>query len=568
METNGKTKAVIYARVSSKEQEETGYSLEAQEKLLKDYADSKGFELVKIYKVTESASGKQIRKMFIEMIQFVTEENIKVILCEKIDRLTRNLKDAATASDWILESEGREIHFIKENFVVSRHTKAHENFVWDMKVAMARFYTNNLSEEVRKGQKEKTSQGWLPTKPPLGYKTIGEKGHKIHIIDETVAPFIREMYTLYATGNYSTPSLGKKMYELGFRSRAGGRVVKSKIHKLLVDPFYYGKFIWKDKEYQGKHEPIITKDLFDQVKAKLTRLSAPYHNKHSRELRGKVSCGYCQKMVTWERQKGHWYGACKQCKTQLGKEKKYIRQEVLEDELMLHIASIAPQNEAVLEVLKESLKEDHSKESALHEAQVNGINASLERIRQRMKTMYDDKLDGRITGEFYDEKVSTFGIERETLTESLRKLNNENTEYYKVGYAIHELALLAGSIYKCEDATVEERRFLLAYAFADISVIKGVITPKYTKPFKFLADWMPKVNKHADILEPMQKTAKTYSLSGHLQVPYSDFSIRVSESRDHSRTSKNPLVNARQRHSIPLSRTLLRRQDSNLRPID
>ena len=185
-----------------------------------------------------------------------------------------------------------------------------------------------------------------------------------------------------------------------------------------------------------------------------------------------------------------------------------------------------------------------------------------------MKTMYDDKLDGRITGEFYDEKVSTFGIERETLTESLRKLNNENTEYYKVGYAIHELALLAGSIYKCEDATVEERRFLLAYAFADISVIKGVITPKYTKPFKFLADWMPKVNKHADILEPMQKTAKTYSLSGHLQVPYSDFSIRVSESRDHSRTSKNPLVNARQRHSIPLSRTLLRRQDSNLRPID
>lgn len=289
MDTGKKIKAVIYARVSSKEQEETGYSLEAQEKLLKDYAEQKGFELVKIYKVTESASGKQIRKMFIEMIQFVTKKNINVILCEKIDRLTRNLKDAATASDWILEGDQREIHFVKENFVVSKHTRAHENFVWDMKVAMARFYTNNLSEEVKKGQKEKTAQGWLPTKPPLGYRTIGEKGHKIHVVDEKVAPLIKQMFTLYATGNYSTAALGEKMHKLGFRSRGGGRVVKSKVHVLLSDPFYYGKFIWKGKEYEGKHESIISRDMFEQVKAKLTRPSAPYHNKHYKELRGKSS---------------------------------------------------------------------------------------------------------------------------------------------------------------------------------------------------------------------------------------------------------------------------------------
>jgi len=537
METNGKNKAVIYARVSTKEQEETGYSLEAQEKLLKDYAEQRGFELVKIYRVTESASGKQIRKMFIEMIQFVMKEKISVILCEKIDRLTRNLKDAATASDWILEGDGREIHFVKENFVVSKHTKAHENFVWDMKVAMARFYTNNLSEEVKKGQKEKTSQGWLPTKPPLGYKTIGEKGHKIHIIDETVAPYIKEMYTLYATGNYSTPSLGNKMYELGFRSRAGGRVVKSKIHKLLCDPFYYGKFVWKDKEYQGKHEPIISRDLFDQVSARLTRLSAPYHNKHSKEFRGKVFCGNCQRTVTWEIQKGHWYGACKQCKTQLGKDKKYIRQETVEVDLMAHLASIAPKNGLVLDTLKKALKESHSEESALHEAQVNGINASLQRIQQRMKTMYDDKLDGRISGEFYDEKVNTFGKERETLTEALRKLNADNTDYYKIGYAIHELALRAGDIYKSEKANTEERRLLLAYAFSNISVIKGVVTPEYTKAFGFLAEWMPKVN---EILEPTQITAETLVPSGYLHIPAMTFPLRLSGVQKSSRTHKTP----------------------------
>jgi site-specific DNA recombinase len=120
MKTEQKIKAVIYARVSSKEQEETGYSLEAQESLLKSYADQHNFELVKVYKVTESASGKQLRKMFIDMIDYVSKENVGAILCEKIDRLTRNLKDAATASDWILERDDREIHFVKENFVVSK----------------------------------------------------------------------------------------------------------------------------------------------------------------------------------------------------------------------------------------------------------------------------------------------------------------------------------------------------------------------------------------------------------------------------------------------------------------
>ena len=564
MKTDQKVKAVIYARVSSKEQEESGYSLEAQEKLLKDYAEGKGFELVKVYKVAESASGKQIRKMFIEMIQFVTKKGINVILCEKIDRLTRNLKDAATASDWILDGEGREIHFVKENFVVSKNTRAHENFVWDMKVAMARFYTNNLSEEVKKGQKEKTAQGWLPTKPPLGYKTIGEKGHKIHVIDEDVAPYIKEMFTLYATGNYSTPSLGKKMYQLGFRSRGGGRVVKSKIHKLLCDPFYYGKFVWKSVEYQGKHQPIISKDLFEQVKAKLTRPSAPYFNKHFRELRGKVVCGNCQKTVTWERQKGHWYGACKQCKAQLAEDKQYIRQERLESDLLGHLASVAPKSEKVLEVLlKKALKESHSEESALHEAQVNGINASLQRIQQRMKTMYDDKLDGRISAEFYDEKVSTFGQEREILTDALKKLNSDNTEYYKVGYAIHELALRANKIYLSEKASTEERRLLLAYAFSNISVLRGVVTPEYTQAFGFLAKWMPRVNK---VLEPIQKAAFSGSLYDVSVNNVSSDSVESLEPRDNSRTSKNPVTTVRFDQFFIKSGDLLREQDSNLQP--
>src|SRR3989344_3563795 len=104
-------KAVIYARVSSKEQEETGYSLDAQEKLLKDYAEKSGFVIKKVFRVTESASGRQIRKTFNEMLQYTIKEKVPTLLCEKIDRLTRNLKDAASISDWLTEDDSREVHF-------------------------------------------------------------------------------------------------------------------------------------------------------------------------------------------------------------------------------------------------------------------------------------------------------------------------------------------------------------------------------------------------------------------------------------------------------------------------
>lgn len=225
-------KCVIYCRVSSKEQEDRGYSLEAQEKLLAEYAGKNGLETVKIFKITESASGKQIRKTFNEMLKHVKKRKINIILCEKIDRLTRNLKDGAVISDWVMANSDRQVHFVKENFVVSKNTRAHENLVWDMKVAIARFYTNNLSEEVKKGQKAKIESGWLPSAPKLGYKTIGEHGHKTHVLDKKKSPYIKKMFELYNSSNYSLKRLAETLADDGFKGRNNGEVRKSTIHEM------------------------------------------------------------------------------------------------------------------------------------------------------------------------------------------------------------------------------------------------------------------------------------------------------------------------------------------------
>jgi len=93
-------KAAALCRVSSKEQEETGYSLPAQEKLVNDYCLNKSIKLAhKPFSLSESAGGQKQREVFNEMLTYVVNHDIKIIVCEKVDRLTRNFRDAVAIND-------------------------------------------------------------------------------------------------------------------------------------------------------------------------------------------------------------------------------------------------------------------------------------------------------------------------------------------------------------------------------------------------------------------------------------------------------------------------------------
>ena len=285
-------KSILFCRVSSKEQEAEGYSLPSQEKFLKDYALKKDFEIVKVFSISESASGRYQRKVFNEMMEYVRRHKITIILCEKVDRLTRNLKDAVAINDWIEEDPERQIHFVKTNLVIHKNSSSDEKFRWDIEVVLAKKYITNLSEEVKKGQKEKLAQGWLPVKPPLGYKSTGGKGRITHIVDEVKAPFIIKMYELYSTGNYSLEALAKVMKGEGLRGNKDQPVSKTTMHRLLSNPFYYSKNEWRGKLYDGKQDPLITKELFDKVQEQLTRNPM---NRETREFAFTrlMVCGTC-----------------------------------------------------------------------------------------------------------------------------------------------------------------------------------------------------------------------------------------------------------------------------------
>jgi site-specific DNA recombinase len=156
-------RAVLYARVSSKEQEKEGFSIPAQLKVLKEYAAREGLSAVQEYIDVETA--KQTgRTSFTEMVAFLRANlRVRAILVEKTDRLYRNLKD------WVMLDElDVEIHLVKEGAILSRDSKSSEKFMHGIKVLMAKNYIDNLSEETRKGMLEKAEQGIWPSAAPLG----------------------------------------------------------------------------------------------------------------------------------------------------------------------------------------------------------------------------------------------------------------------------------------------------------------------------------------------------------------------------------------------------------------
>ena len=155
--------AVLYARVSTPEQERDGFSIPAQVQLLRDYAQQHGITIVQEFIDVETAA-RAGRTAFGNMMQFLGKEECNAILVEETDRLYRNIKDRV-----LVDELGIDIHFVKENVIVGPRSRSADKFLHGIKVLMAKNYVDSLGEEVRKRMLEKTRQGHWPSFAPIGY---------------------------------------------------------------------------------------------------------------------------------------------------------------------------------------------------------------------------------------------------------------------------------------------------------------------------------------------------------------------------------------------------------------
>ena len=240
--------ALLYARVSSPGQAKEGFSIPAQEKLLRSYAAENSFRIVAAFTDIETAK-RTGRSGFDGMLAYLRKhQQCRVLLVEKTDRLYRNFRDWVT----IDEFKGLEVHFVTEGTIISDDSRSSEKFIHGIKVLMAKNYIDNLSEETRKGMLEKASQGIWPSFAPIGYlNTDGDNGKRTIVPDPLLAPVIRNLYELCATGEHSIEELAKIARQQNLRL---GKISKSNVHHILRNRIYGGEFEWDGEIYTSAFE--------------------------------------------------------------------------------------------------------------------------------------------------------------------------------------------------------------------------------------------------------------------------------------------------------------------------
>jgi site-specific DNA recombinase len=487
-------KAVIYARVSSTEQEKEGYSIPAQLKLLRDYATGKGLEVIEEFVDVETA--KQAgRTEFGKMVSLLAKnvakpDRCRTILVEKTDRLYRNIRDWITLDDDL----DLEIHFVKENAVVSRDSRSSEKFIHGIKVLMAKNYVDNLSEEAKKGMTEKARQGIWPSFAPLGYLNVECGGKRFIQTDPAISGFIRKIFEWYASGQYSLREVSKLALNDGFAfRRSGARVPTSTIYKILTNRIYTGEFDWDGQRYQGSHEPIITKDLFDRVQSVFAEKSRhpTRQQKHNWAFQGLVSCGRCGCALIAELKKGKYvYYHCTGYKGKCPG--KWVREEELDRQFREALAAIAVDEKALVWMVT-ALKESHADEKLHHDESVARLQKQHQQLQNRLDAMYVDKLDGKISQEYFDRQSHLWREEQSKLSAQIAAHQNANVSYIVSGVKILELAQRAVILY--ETQSMQEKRRILRFVLSNSVWKNDHLEPAYKKPFDFLAENSPRTKQ-------------------------------------------------------------------------
>jgi site-specific DNA recombinase len=469
-------KCVLYARVSSKEQEKEGFSIPAQLKLLHEYASAKGFEIVQEYIDVETAK-KSGRISFTKMLAYLAKnKSCNTILVEKTDRLYRNIKDWVT-----LDELDVQMHFVKENVVLSKDSRSGDKFMHGIRVLMAKNYCDNLSEEVKKGLGEKAAQGLWPHRAPVGYAN-DINTHTIRP-DPQKAALIIELFEKYASGNYSLEQLVRIARASGLISRNAYSINKAGIHRILTNPIYCGEFEWKEKRYLGTHEPLVSRKLFDQVQTILSGGRGPSQGVNEFPFAGLVKCGICGCAMTAELKKGKYtYYHCTGYRGKCGNT--YIRQEAL-DMLFAEVVGRLKIRPNVLEDIKTALLESQKDRIQFQQQSKLALQTRQNRLQGLLDKAYEDKLIGVISPELWERKSKGWQEELVGVRQQLISLENAAIDYYQFGLQILELANSAYGLYLQHSGP--EKAKLLKSVLSNSTFARGTLYPTYKKPFDMLA---------------------------------------------------------------------------------
>ena len=458
-----KEKAVIYARVSSKEQELGGFSIPAQLDILQKYCSDHNFEIIKTFKESSSAKETGTRPAYNEMIRFLRRTKSRIhLVYEKNDRLLRNEYDSADIIN-LARTTQHHIHSVRESLELYKLAHPSVFYIFTMFSANSSIYSRNLSLEVRKGMNKAADMGYYPSKLPCGYKRgdfiKGERNKRRKIvIDTEKAGYILRVYELYSTGMYSFSMLAKKMADEGFYY-SKNLCTKANIEYILKNPFYSGQFLYNGKMYQtNQYTPIIPYDLYVQCNRIRQRNTVQKVQEHEFLYSGLIKCSRCGCCLIGEIKKSKYiYYSCRGRKCPI-KTKKMLKEEYIDKLVESLLKSISVPAESIDMILSQT-KKVLNNQIEYEKKSTENIENEIKKLKKRLNNLYNDKLDGNIDAVFYEEKRMAFQEELDNLIVSLHQNYSETDEIMAKAELCIELCKNAWGKYL--QYSIEQKRYML-----------------------------------------------------------------------------------------------------------
>jgi site-specific DNA recombinase len=262
----------------------------------------------------------------------------------------------------------------------------------------------------------------------------------------------------------------------------GVGLTKGHLEKLLKNPFYLGRFYWGEKLYQGTHAPIVSFELFERVQDVFHSWNKPRYQRREFAYRGLLTCAHDNCKVTAEIKKGKYiYYRCTGFRGKC--DLPYIREEDLGIRLGTILKDICIPDD-IFAQLQEALASDKGREAGIRAQQAGLLQQRLEQVNRRMDQAYLDKLDGRISQEFWSRKSGEWQAEEEQIRASIQSLREARPERLLDAARILELANKAYFLYLKQPPA--EKAKLLKMVLSNRAIDAVSLYPTYRKPFDLI----------------------------------------------------------------------------------
>ncbi len=469
----------LYARKSTDEPDRQILSIEAQLAELREYAKKENLIIVKefIESKTAKAPGREI---FNDMIASIEQGAAQGIIAWHPDRLARNSIDGGRIIYLVDTAKITALKFPTFWFDPTPQGK----FMLSIAFGQSKYYVDNLSENVKRGFRQKLRNGICPGTAPLGY--INDKNTRTIFPDKDRAVFIRKTFELYATGDYPLAEVRRIMNGAGLKGRHHPEPLSTSNYQyMLRNPAYYGVIRYTGAIHEGKHEPIITKALFDKCQEVMKRKSKPKGPKLKPYIyRGLFHCKECGCFITTETQKGHNYLRCTKRKGPCNEP--YLREEVITERIKGELQAVSLPT-ALANGLILMAEEERAALAQAVGLTVQKLRFDIDILNKKMNALLDLLLSGEITQDEYALKKRSFFNEKMDLQDKVAAFARQSANRFEPEIAFYREAAHVGEVLKWENP--EENREIMKKIGSNFRIGRKELSFELKKPWEFLLNF-------------------------------------------------------------------------------